>query len=237
MPTRLKSPSRAPKRARRSSIKGSAPSLQLAKTSNRSFGRINIYKNIGFPKQLRTTIKYNDFIVLTTAGGFNNASWSANGCYDPYLGTGGHQPLYFSKFMAIYNHYFVISSKIKLTSCPVPTSNTPVVVGVYQNDDTTVTPVSAYAAGEQTDSTTAVIGPGSSSAIKVLTATYNAVRSFGPGTLANNALRGNVSANPTEIAAYTVFTQPVDASTSSTVSFYLEIWYDVIFNEPKDVTS
>lgn len=37
-----------------------------------------------------------------------------NGCYDPDVAVGGHQPLGFDQYMALYNKYYVKSSTIKV---------------------------------------------------------------------------------------------------------------------------
>ena len=45
-------------------------------------------------------------------------NFGVNCLYDPYLSVGGTQPLYFDQLAAIYSHYTVMKSRIKVTMIP-----------------------------------------------------------------------------------------------------------------------
>lgn len=70
----------------------------------------------GFPNSIVTTLRYADVYTLTsTTGATTSQVWRANGCFDPDQTGGGHQPLFFDEWAAVYNYYTVLGSKIKVT--------------------------------------------------------------------------------------------------------------------------
>ena len=64
-----------------------------------------------------------------------NIYWNfgVNCLYDPYLSVGGTQPLYFDQLAAIYSHYTVMKSRIKVTM--IPNTVEPFVGGICVDDD------------------------------------------------------------------------------------------------------
>lgn len=64
------------------------------------------------------------------------ATWRANDLYDPYQGTGGHQPRGFDQIMAFYNQFCVISSKIRVDFSPVASgaTNDGIIYGINLKD-------------------------------------------------------------------------------------------------------
>jgi len=187
-----------------------------------------------FPLQLGNTMKYCSEIQLTTSGaGISNYLFSTNGMYDPDITGTGTQPLYFDQLMAIYNHYNVVRSRIKVT----PTSATayPVMCVVYVDDDTTT--------GTTADTPLALQRPGArrswlgSSIGKDPTVYHNwdAVKHFGGNVQSNDDLQGNAGANPVEQMYYVCHFKTDTVST--TVNFWVEIEYDVIWDELKSMTA
>ncbi len=57
---------------------------------------------------LRYVLQYNELVGDT----ISSAGFRANGCFDPEIAIGGHQPRGFDQFMTLYHKYVVLSSTI-----------------------------------------------------------------------------------------------------------------------------
>jgi len=192
----------------------------------------------GFPKKMMITHKYNEVLTITSvAGGLASFSFAANGMYDTDITYTGHQPMYFDQMSALYDHYHVIGSKIKVKVTPAAENQMPVVFGCYKNDDSTVTPTTLNALMEQTEATHKVISL-NAGAPAVFSKKWSAKKTFGGSILGNPSLQGTASANPTETTVYTFFMKPMDV-TASNVACYItiEIEYIAVWAELKDIQS
>lgn len=94
-----------------------------------------------FPQKLNITHKYVETGEHTFAAAtYYTFFYKCNGLFDPRDAIGGHQPLMYDQMAALYNHYAVTKSRIKVTLTPVyPGSTTagPVLAGAYVDDNTT----------------------------------------------------------------------------------------------------
>lgn len=191
----------------------------------------------GFPMKMLMTHRYVELLSMTsTVGSLATYSWAANGMYDPNLSSSGHQPLYFDNMTALYNHFHVIGSKITVKVANSTSATGGGRIGVYQNDDTTITPSYIDAMRERNPQSSKMIGPGQDHA-SVFTLKYSSKKNFGGATLSNNALRGNVSNNPTELSVFTLFYQPNDLTSTTTIYFEVCIEYIAVWTELKELAS
>jgi len=192
---------------------------------------------VGFPKMLKMTQKYVEQVNFQTGslGALATYSFSCNGMYDPNITGTGHQPMYFDQLGALYDHYCVIASKITVTFTKGDTQTTmPVTVGIYVNDDSTVTPT-IFGIMENSLATSAVIHAGQPTAVCKLG--WSAAKYFGKSPLANTELQGTTSGNPTEQSMFTLF---IDSSLGLQVGAALatvEIEYIAIWKELRDIAS
>lgn len=70
----------------------------------------------GFPKRKIVKLRYSQTLVYDIgAGSFGSLAMRANGAFDPYAETGGHQPMGYDQWAAIYSRYTVIGTQIRLT--------------------------------------------------------------------------------------------------------------------------
>lgn len=72
---------------------------------------------IPFPRKWNCKFRYTDTLTLTTGSGgvFGTTySYGLNCLYDPYLGTGGHQPYGFDQMTALYARYHVSGCLVEL---------------------------------------------------------------------------------------------------------------------------
>lgn len=204
-----------------------------SKTRGKPF-KVSLTKQIGLSRQLVMRHKYLDSITLTSTGGsLGTASYRCNGMYDPDASAGGHQPFYFDQLTAIYNHFTVTKSKLKVTFCPNSTTSAACVVGIFINDDNVLTPTSLVTIGEQSSASVACFNsPNGPNA--VLRSYWDAVKTFGPNPQANDNLQGTASADPTEQSTWTIAMQQPQGGTVS-VQALVEIEYTAIWDELKDI--
>jgi len=138
--------------------------------------------------------------------------------------------MYFDNLSAIYNHYMVIVSKIKVTAMPVPSSTgTPVehgTFGIYIEDDVA-----------QFSTTTAIMENPSAhyKAVNkdgkiVVFYSWDSKQYFGGNTMDNDDFCGNAAFFPVERSYYCLF---ATTQALKTVDFLcnVEIEYTAVWNE------
>jgi len=193
------------------------------------------FTGFGFPLKLQVRHKYveQNGIGTSAGAGLGTYQFRANGMYDPnHTGT-GHQPLYFDQVNAVYDHFTVLRSYLKLTLTTV--SAQPQRVAVFLNDDTTVTPSSMYNIEEQSSCKKCIVSNAQSA--QVLYLAFDAQKTFGGNVLSNDNLQGSGSADPVEQTIFTIAAQAVDATQATDVMFVAEIVYTAIWDELKDIPS
>lgn len=96
----------------------------------RRYGRKKRYRRIprfivgGFPRTMPATLKYIDQITLDAGlSSLDYTTYAANDIYDPYVGTGGHQPMGTDELFTIYKYATVVGSKMTVSFLPSSTSN------------------------------------------------------------------------------------------------------------------
>lgn len=190
------------------------------------------YRGSGFPEMMTQKLKYAEAIRHTVTAGFLQYVFSANGLFDPNITGSGHQPLYFDQLMAIYNHYAVISSHIKIT--PYTGATIDLVKAVYVDDDASGT-TTATTVWERPGVRVSA-NPPSSTPIPSYDCYWKASNAFGKDVMSNDNLQGTATANPAEQSYFINVLFDPAAGTTTNVDFLYEIWYDVVFFERKDMT-
>lgn len=191
----------------------------------------------GFPKQMKITHRYCDTFGLdSTSGTLGIVRFACNGMFDPDLTGVGHQPYYFDQLGALYNHYHVIGSKIKVTVvAATPTSVVrPVNVCLCRNDDS-IPYNTTIAMRERNEAQFGMLQPTADSKVSLMM-DWSAKKMFGGGIMANDSLKGTTSANPSELTEYHLCVETVDQVSTSSLTVQLVIEYIAIWNELKDVS-
>lgn len=198
--------------------------------------RTQVNLGLAIPDKMTITHKYCELVNITTAaGGMGRYQFSANGMYDPNTTGTGHQPMYFDQLSALYNHYVVIGSKIKVRLVPYNNAQPCIQFAIFVNDDTNLTPTNVDGVAEQTNAKLRLY-PASQAYCAVVTEKWSARKTFGPGIMANNALQGSASANPTEQSFFEmVYSTPIGTGMSWQAE--VEIEYIAIWSERKDVNT
>lgn len=215
------------------------PKTMVAKKTVKSFGApsksLRLYKT-GFPKQMFITHKYTQTSSLQwTTPNANIVYWNfgVNCLFDPYLSVGGTQPLYFDQLAAIYSHYTVMKSRIKVTM--IPNTVEPFVGGICVDDDSLLAVTELQVLAQQPSSV--YLTSQRDAEIVRLYHSWDATKAFGPNPLDNDDLRGDVSANPVETQAFMVFARPVNQAGVTTVfDIMVTIEFDTVWTELRTMT-
>jgi len=99
-------------------------------------GNSHIQRSIlgGFPLRMKARLKYVEIFSLASTTTVQYRVYGTNCLYDPYLGTGGHQPSNFDRWMQIYDFYVVLGSTATMSYFPSTTSSgTPAAFGMLKS--------------------------------------------------------------------------------------------------------
>ncbi len=170
------------------------------------------------------------------AGTVANHVYSANGLFDPNITGTGHQPMGFDQWMAFYNHYHVIGSKITVNFVSKGTTtvdeNT-YIVGVKVAPSTTLeTSLSTVCENART-----VFKPLTNSNAKGQTTVvrkFSAKKFFGrPSIISEDEFKGGTGTNPPEQAYFHIFAAPFDGTEdASPLEIFVTLEYIAILTEP-----
>lgn len=220
---------KAPRKTKAAVVKSSQGSRNYAQNRGTAVGR-----QIGFPPTMQFKHKY-FASVSTTGSGTQQYRFRANGMYDPDQTGTGLQPLYFDQMSAIYNHFTVIASHIKVTSIPAGTTvEDPFRIALWINDDTTTTPTDFRNLVEQTSAVTSLT-TGLNPTPVTLERWWNLSRCFG-GRVGESRFTGSGSADPTEQSIFEIAVIAMDGGVSNVTVYHdVEIEYTVVWSELKDI--
>lgn len=154
---------------------------------------------------------------------------STNGLFLPYAGA--HQPLYFDQLTALYNHYVVMKSTIKVTPVASTTANFKSgILALFVEDNTTATTGGVERKGAVTKPFNLSVENG-----QAVYSSWDAQKVFGGNVVDNQGVQGTITANPTDQNYFLVEVHNDDGAVIDTVDVWIEITYDVIFSELKSV--
>lgn len=155
----------------------------------------------------------------STSGALADYVYRANSCYDPYYGTGGHQPYGFDQMMALWRYGVVLGSKIKVTfSFPdAATSNKPFRCGVLlsRNASTLSTANDEKVVNEDPRSKSMTLNPIKGGATMVQTYSYR----FGDGKkpVDDDGLRFGVAADCSDGTYFHIFGMGLNGQSQNVV--------------------
>lgn len=186
-------------------------------------------KRFPFPLRMQNHLRYcEEFQVVLDGSGFGSYLFRTNGLYDPnYTGT-GHQPMYFDKLTAIYNHYHVTASKCKATVVRTGTASS-VQMAMYIDDDTVTSCSAISTAFERPGSKTSYSNP-SQGVQRSSTCYWNGQYAFGGNVIDNDTLKGTGSSDPTEQQYFVI---NLEGNGVDTINVFVEIDYTVTWSELK----
>lgn len=199
---------------------------------------------LGYPRKQMVRLKWVEEIVLDpVAGGISTYILSANGMFDPDITAAlGHQPLYFDQYMAGYDHYTVVGSKIKVTPLPFDsqysTAATPGAYGINLQDDTTFnyTELAQIVESNQNKGnwrmySNSLTGANTKGRSPSITRKFAAKKFFQKALTDSN--KGTIATNPSDQAYFQVWASSVDVNNPARTAFLVEMEYIALLTEPK----
>lgn len=237
MPGTIRTPSRPTKRAR-APYGGKTRLRPLPrKTQTLAVPRVLRSSGIGFPKMLTVRHSYAVTQSLSSSGGsIARLLYSCNGMFDPEVAIGGHQPMYFDQLTALYNHYTVQNAKISIKMVPNVNNSAAMVIGLYIEDDSVVSPPDVQSFMEQQNGHHVLVSDDSNNTHS-LSRSWNVKDAFGGNGLDNDELQGSVAANPTETQNFALYMFPADLVSVSSALFTVHIDYTAVWRELKPIAS
>ncbi len=192
------------------------------------------------PNTLIRKLRYVDSVVLNAgAGAAANHFFSANGLFDPDVTGTGHQPLGFDQYIAMYDHYKVLSSKMTIHPLANPSASTAdnqQIITIYLDDDTTAI-VNSNNMIEQGQTSYTVLNSGASAQTKSISKSFVS-STFFSNRLSSSQLLGTSSANPAEQCFYNLSTTALNGSGDPvSLAILVVIDYVVSFSERKTLGS
>ena len=89
----------------------------------------------GFPQRMKARLKYVEIFALGGTSTVAYRVYGTNCLWDPYLGTGGHQPSNFDRWMAMYDFYVVLGCECTMSYYNAASGSTvPAAFGMIASD-------------------------------------------------------------------------------------------------------
>lgn len=197
----------------------------------------------GFPRQKMVRMRYVQEIEIVTpvTGLSKSLPFVANGMYDPFYPIGGHQPKGYDQWMAVYNHYNVVGSKITVKMsgtgqdnfawgvCRTPAPNEMdnksleyILENRYNKGYKIVGSENGGYANNPTRMNT------------TQTAIYSQKKQYGKNATSNAALTASAAANPAEITTFEVWACPIQTQPQAkTADFVVVLDFIALLTEPR----
>lgn len=174
-------------------------------------------------------LKYVETYSGNTGSAPYQVNYRGNSLFDPNVAIGGHQPLYFDQYMALYGKYLVLGSSMKLTV--TNGSNTAALQCVlWPNTDVTVLATVSEVLEQTKASTMRTIPLGQSLAYSTKRyAKTSTVLGLSKVQLGEEELSGTSSANPANEWFWSILFSSIDGSSTVSVAYCVEITYYVKF--------
>lgn len=189
-------------------------------------------RSLGFPATQRILLKYADYMILTAStGAMVQKNYAANSIYDPDRQAGGHSPFGSAQQYLYYNHSHVVSSVIKITFCN--TDANPCIVGAYLADDTTA--YTAWDTYAESNRGTQQLVPNYYSSSKTVSCKFNHKGFYKGVPNGDDAFVSIATAGCAEEAYFKLYAQSLVKSSDINIYAKVEILYEVVFSEPKDL--
>lgn len=213
-------------------------SSQPLALSQISFGNpLHARRLNALPYKHRCTLRYYDDVDLGGTGvSPTSYIFSANGLYDPDITGTGHQPMGFDQLMALYAHYTVNRSSIKV-QFRASTTATALRAAVAVNRGQAALSVFSRVI-EEGNVDFGVISAVSGAGGPVPQWFVNAVNVADFQSITNilddDTLKGNAGANPGTAISYTLYLAADSTITDHTLASVM-IEYDATFTEPLQI--
>jgi len=185
----------------------------------------------------RATLRYSANVTVTSASVFEAVGthvFSANGAYDPDITGAGSQPRGFDELMALYDHYTVTASRVKVRYTNNSTTRPYVAIAVRDSPTGVPDAKTLFESSDCkiTDKILGRLSEGNESC--AMTHNVNVGNFLGrKSVMSDSELKGSAAANPAEQVYYHINCVNMDGSASSSVDAIVTLEYDIVLHEPK----
>lgn len=193
-------------------------------------------RSVGWPRSKKVVLTYVQQFTNNpgAAGSVTGSTFSCNGMYDPDVSGVGHQPLGFDQWMAMYDHYRVIRSKIQVDFTRKSGETTNTICGLWIDDDNAAYPADPTALLEQPGCVYGILAH-SSSAPLTLRRNWDAKEHFGKA-MWDDLRRGSAGAQPNDQMYFRMFVASADGGDGGDVEIMVTIEYEAVLTEQKTLT-
>lgn len=203
------------------------------------YGKSLVLSKAPIPNKFATKLRYSESVsVNPSVGGIPGVYvFNASSCYDPDFTGIGHQPRGFDQWMSMFDHFTVIGSKITVQyAIQGQTDDRSLLCGLNLKDGATAyTDKNDYMEGRNVTSRLVAGGGAGDARTCKLGLTYSPKKFLGISkALANQAIKGSASSNPTENAYFHCWVAPTGTADLDTLALQVVIDYLVVFTEPKN---
>lgn len=190
----------------------------------------------GMPARLKMTHRYTESTRITlSAGQLGEYIFSCNSLYDPNTTGAGHQPMFFDQISAMYHHYTVMKSRIKIQMVPVVASAgcqsyrccvslQPTAAGAATMNGAIENPRSNWVLLSAISNT---FGPQNR-----LSLSWDAKKIFGADAIDDPNLSGTPSGNPAEQSYFVFQVQDSQGAGTGAIDIIVVVEYDTEWDEP-----
>jgi len=211
------------------------PKKTFARRRKRYVPRNRFSTSSVMPKTMKVNLKYFDQVSLNPVTGSqtNGYVMRANDIFDPDVQLGGHQPMGFDQYMALYTRFRVVGAKISCTFVANDSTslNSSALCGILKSTSSSFSGT-VNTTIENDKCVYRVIQLGDTS--RPLTLKYSTKKSQGIKNIMDNyELSGTVIGSPAIQDYFHVWTGNVNPSNDAEpVDIQIHISYSVIFSDP-----
>jgi len=204
-----------------------------AASSNKEFGKITIsrFPGIGFPDQLRITLKFQvNNIQLTGSNSPATLIFNANSTFAPYPADGDLQPLYYQQLIQLYNQYCVqaIEAHAQVGNSTGTSGFTLDVAHGYYDSDVSAFDVPSLAVGRWAKSSKVSASTGTNSKIMKLPPASTRNIQGQKDLIDDPNNYASVSANPVDLVYYMLRVATTGTATATAyvnVTLFQDVWF------------
>lgn len=201
--------------------------------SRKIFRRIPRSIPLGVQKYKFAKLSYCDL----ESASVNTASYQTwayqSSLYDPYVAVGGHQPMFFDQYAAMYQRYTVMGIAYEVQACTDSSTNGPLIITVTPSG-TGSAPTSISIARERAGTKESITSHGYQARIKGYISVAKMLGVDKRKLLTDDQYSALVSANPSQMAYLTL--QAWNSSGTAAIAVYItmRLTYYCRFFDPTD---
>lgn len=220
---------------RRRTYRKRRPVFRRRTRKTRTVGTRRVPRSIplGVQKYRFAKLSYCDLDSASVSAGSYQTWAYQSSLYDPYVAVGGHQPMFFDQYAAMYQRYTVMGIAYEVQACTDSATNGPLIITVTPSGVGS-SPTSISIARERAGTKESITSHGYKGRIKGYISVAKMLGVDRRKLLTDDQYSALVSANPSQMAYLTL--QAWNSSGTSAIAVYitLRLTYYCRFFDPTD---